>query len=113
MVAPVEPIVISQSVSVEIAVDAQLSSVGQLGERRLLGVIIPAATEGTAITFQGSVDGENYYVVYDKDGVLSYDFTDPGYLAVEPEKFLGLCFLKVDTGTNQADAVATLTLVIG
>jgi hypothetical protein len=110
----VNPITINRTVPVTIATSAQLSSAADLGDARLLAVVIPSNTEGTAITFQASVDGTNYFVIYDTDGsILSYDFTDPCVVLVDVAKFLGFRWLKLDTGTNQTGATATLTLVIG
>lgn len=111
MGASVDPVFGVRSVDVVIASGAQLSGPGELNERRLVGLIIPADTEGTAVTFEGSVDGVNFFDVYDADGVYSVDFTDPCYLAVDPLVFVGLPYVKVDTGTNQTTAAATITLV--
>lgn len=113
MAAQVEPVYADDKAIVTIASGAQLSNGALLGNRRLLGLIIPADTEGTAVTFQASIDGTNYFVMYNADGAISYNFTDPGYLAVNPLDFLGVKYLKVDTGTNQTTAAAQITLVTG
>lgn len=110
----VTPNVITRSLDVTIATSAQLSTAADLGDRRLQAVLIPSNTEGSAITFQVSIDGSTFYVLYDTDGaVLSYPFTDPGAVIVDAVKFLAFRHVKVDSGINQSGAIATLTLVAG
>lgn len=118
MVAPVEPIVVAQAIEVTIAVDASLSGVAKLGERRLLAIELPANTEGSALTFQGSFDGSTFYNVYDGSGEYAISFTDPSVLIVPAVDFLAFPYLKVRTGTagtptTQSGATATLRLIVG
>lgn len=99
-----------------IATSASLSSAVSLGPARPAAVIVPANTEGSALTFQGSVDGSTWFNLYDADGEFSIDFTDPCIIVLPLEKFLWCQHLKVRTGTaasptNQSGADATLTVI--
>lgn len=55
------------SSSVDIAASGSLSGGINLGGARLVALVLPTIASA-AITFQGSVDGVNYYNVYNSDG---------------------------------------------
>lgn len=106
-----------QTENATIAVSGNLSAAIALKGRLLSGVTVPAATEGTAMTFQGCDSATGTFLdVYDKDGnELSVVIGASKYTALDPTQFFGLDFVKVRTGTAasptaQTGASATLKL---
>ena len=45
-----------------------VSEAGDIAQARLVGIVIPAAFTGTALTFQVSADGTTYQGLYDDAG---------------------------------------------
>jgi hypothetical protein len=77
----------------------------------LVGISIPAAFTGIALTFQVSVDnGQTYQPMYKADGT-AYSVTVAAghYIQIPALDFAGIRFLKVISGSNEAaDRVLTL-----
>lgn len=100
-----------------IAVSASLSGIVDLNGQILTAIVIPAATEGTSMTFQQSADGTNFYDVYKDDGTeYSITVAASRYIVVDQSKFAGVRWLKVRTGTSgspttQSGADAAITLI--
>lgn len=106
-----------------IAAGASLSGASEdLQGHTLCGLLI--ATWGTSakLTFDVSPDGTTYAPLIDKDG--EYQVADPNavgsgtvYVAVNPDKFAGVRYFKVRSGTkgstvNQTGGVASIKPVI-
>lgn len=91
--------------TVTIALNAQLSGAVDLGGYPLCGVYIPAAFTGTAMTFEACDTLTGTYVGI-KDGASDYSITVAAgkYCPVNPEKFRGVRFLKVKSGSAEAAA---------
>lgn len=91
---------------VSVAEGAQLSSIITCGGFVLVGLLLPAALTSTALTFEASVDGESFFPVYDADtgDAVSYTVTEGTYLAINPEYFYGINYLKLKFGTDEAAA---------
>lgn len=72
----------------------------------LVGVQLPAAFTGVAMTFQGSVDGTTYQPVYStiSGTALSYTVAQGHYVAVDPVPFYGLAYIKLVSGTAEGGA---------
>lgn len=97
--------------AVSIASSAQTSSPIATGGMCLVGLILPAAFTGTAITFQVSsaIDG-TFQDLYDSSGALvSMTVAQGRAYAVDPSNFQGVSFLKIKSGTAEA-AARTVTL---
>jgi hypothetical protein len=108
---------LQSSKTVTVANGASLSGSSGLleGAQRLLGIITDSAWDTNAVTFQGSVDGTNFFNLY-KEGT---EYSLAGvvastYQALDPVVFLGVRAVKVRSGTAAAavnqtgDAVITL-----
>jgi hypothetical protein len=77
-----------------------------LGGNTLVGLIIPAAFTGTALTFSASdaIDG-TYSVVKGSDGAsVSYTVAQGTYVVIQPAVLAGIRFLKVISGSSEGGA---------
>jgi hypothetical protein len=74
----------------------------------LVGIQMPAAFTGTAITFTGSVDCTTYQAVYSTTSgtALSYTVAQGHYVAIDPTPFYGLNCLKIVSGSTEVAARA-------
>ena len=99
-----------------IASGASVSGAAAIGEKTLVGIVIPAAWTAAVITFQVSTDTVNYYELYDGAGnEVTLTVGAGQFIQIDPTKFRGINLFKLRSGTaaspvNQASAV-TLTLV--
>lgn len=100
-----------------IGAGAALSAEVALGEKTLVGIIMPAAWTAASITLQGTVDDQNFGNVFTAAGT-EYTITTPGvnqFIALDPTILRGLLGVKVRSGTSAAPvnqvAQAVLTLV--
>lgn len=71
----------------------------------LVGILMPAAFTGTALTFEAcaTVDG-TYVPVYNSAGAVSYTVAASQYIAIDPKDFYGIMFLKIKSGSTEAAA---------
>lgn len=75
-----------------------------LGDNVPTGIITPAAIDGTSLTFQGSVDGTNYYPIYDTTNTqVSVTIGTSRIHYLTPANFAGLAFLKLVGTQSTAD----------
>lgn len=81
----------------------------------LVGIQLPAAFTGTAITFQGSVDGTTYQPVYStiSGTALSYTVAQGRYIAIDPAPFYGLAYIKLVSGSSEGGARAFFVTLKG
>lgn len=99
--------------TVSIGAGASLSGgIDCLGQT-LVGIILPAGWTTATLSFQGSVDGTNWYNIYAASGseVVTGSFSASSYVALDPADFAGVPQLKVRSGsssaaTNQVSAVS-------
>jgi hypothetical protein len=86
--------------SAAIANGASLSDAIDLGGRRLGAIVMPAAWTAAALTFQVSVDGTNYYNLYDQDGVeFSLSADTSRTIVIDPSYFALFRYIKIRSGT--------------
>lgn len=86
--------------SVAIANGAQSSAAITTGGMVLVGVMMPAAFTGTAITFEAcDTLGGTYLPVYNSSGPVSYTVAASRYIAIDPKDFQGIEFLKIKSGS--------------
>lgn len=92
------------SLTVTIADAASLSDAGALNGRVLCGIQLPSGWSTQHVTFQGSVDGSNFFDVYDATNteVTISSAAASRFYQLEPAKFAGLKFVKVRSGTSAA-----------
>jgi hypothetical protein len=105
--------------TVTVANGASLSGAAQLlpNDGRLVAIIMDAAWDTNAVTFQVSVDGTNYFNLYNEGTEYSLaGVVASAYNAVDINVFLAARYVKVRSGTAAAavnqvgDAVVTLVM---
>lgn len=81
----------------------------------LVGIMLPDAFTGTAITFTGSVDGVAYKVVKSTTSgtTLSYTVAQGTYVAIDPAPFYGLAYIKLVSGSSEGGARALVVTLKG
>lgn len=72
----------------------------------LCGIQLPAAFTGTTLTFQASIDGTTFQPVYSTASgtALSYTVAQGHYVAVNPQDFQGVNYLKIVSGSSEGAA---------
>lgn len=101
-----------------IANNASLSGAVDLQDNPLVAVLIPSAWTTADITFQASVDGTNYYNVYNMSGD-EYTITVGGtsrLIVLSPLEFQWARYVKIRSGTAGTPVAQggarTLTVVV-
>lgn len=97
-----------------IANGAQSSAAFNCGGMSLVGVLLPAAFTGTALTFEVStaIDGTFVPLKSSTSGTaLSYTVAQGTYCAIDPKDFHGVQFLKIKSGSAEGGA-RTLTCML-
>lgn len=89
-----------------IAISTTTSAAIQTNGLSLVGIQLPAAFTGTAISFLGSVDGTTYQAVKSTTSgtALSYTVAQGTYAAINPQDFYGLPFIKLVSGSTEVAA---------
>lgn len=79
----------------------------------LVGIQLPAAFTGTALTFQVSLDGTTYQLLKSttSGSSLSYTVAQGTYVAIDPTPFYGARYIKIVSGTAEG-AARTLALAL-
>jgi hypothetical protein len=86
-----------------IANGASLSGIVDLGTYRLFGILMdPTAWTAAALTFQVSIDGVNFYNLFDDTGTeINWTVLAQQFITVAvPAKWLGIRYIKVRSGTS-------------
>jgi hypothetical protein len=99
-----------------IGAGASLSAEVGLGEKTLVGIVMPAGWDAASLTFQASPDDVNFPELYDGAGnAVSFTVAAGQFIAVDPTRWRGVTAIKVRSGTSGAPvnqtAARTLTLV--
>lgn len=78
----------------------------------LVGIICAAGFATANLTFQASVDGTNYYTMYNAAGAVVTVFSAAAseWIALDPADFAGVPYLKVVSSATQSGG-DVLTLV--
>lgn len=103
--------------SVTIANGASLSGVANVMDGEVVAIVLPALTSA-AISFQGSVDGTNFYDLYTSGGTeVTLGAANTGSRIQDvPEVVRTMPYLKVRSGPTAAavnqGAARTITLVV-
>jgi hypothetical protein len=94
------------AVAASIASGQQISSTIELEGYSFCGVFLPAAFTGTALTFEASYDGTNFFPVYNTTSgtALSYTVAQGHYCAIDPKDFYGINYLQIKSGSAEAAA---------
>lgn len=99
-----------------IGVGASLSAEVALGEKTLVGIVMPAGWDAAALTFQASPDDVNFSELYSSAGsAVSFTVAAGQFIAVDPTTWRGVTGIKVRSGTAAAPVNQTanrsLTLI--
>ena len=95
-----------------IANGQQVSNAINLNGFVLVAVLLPAAFTGTALTFQGSLDGTNFFDMKKSDGTaLSYTVAQGTFVPIDPTLFHGLAAVKLKSGSAEG-AQRTLAVAV-
>lgn len=79
--------------------------------KKLVGFITPGALDGSAFTFKGAVNADDTPInVYNGGTAYSVNVGTSRYVAVDPNVFLGLSYIKIVSGSTET-AARTITLV--
>lgn len=79
----------------------------------LCGILMPAAFTGTALTFLASVDGVDFFPIYNAAGVVSYSAQAGQYIAIDPQDFYGVTYLQIKSGSAEAATRALICSLKG
>lgn len=77
-----------------------------------LAVLTPAALTGTTFTFQASVDGTNFYDLYNGSSAYSVTVASSRYIALNPDVFQGVFYIRIVSGSAEG-ASRTIYIVSG
>ncbi len=96
---------LGRAATVTIANGATVSNAIDVADSQIVGVFLPAALTGVALTFQGSVDNNTFNAITKVDGT-AYTLTIAAakYVMIPPNDLGGVRFLKVVSGTAEAAA---------
>lgn len=99
--------------TVDIASGGTVSGAKNTAGTVLVGIHLPAAFTGTALTFQTATGpSATYHVMKASSGSsLSYTVGQGTYVIIDPKDFNGAQYLKVVSGTAEG-AARTLTLML-
>ena len=88
-----------------IAISTTTSAAIPTGGTSLVGVMMPAAFTGTAISFTASNTlAGTYNAVVNAAGAVSYPAAASQYVAIDPKDFQGITFLKIVSNGTEAAA---------
>ena len=93
-----------KDVTIDISANTTQSNAVNTDGMLLTGIVFPAAMTGTAVTFDFSVDGTNFYDVVETDGTeVSYTVTAGDVVRVDPSgwAFASSGFLRIVSGTAE------------
>ena len=91
------------TVTATIAASATTSGACDCGNMNIVGIITPAALTGTALTLKASVDGTNFFDVYDSGGTqVSVTVSTSRYISLVPSDLASMDYVKVVSGSAEA-----------
>ena len=77
-----------------------------------LAVLTPAALTGTTFTFEASVDGTNFYDLYNGGTEYSVTVAASRYIALNPDVFQGVQYERLVSGSSEG-ASRTIYVISG
>lgn len=95
------PPVITSNNTATIASSASLSDAIDLGGTTLSGYIMPATWTAANITFQASVDGTNFYNLYDQFGnEVTNVVSTSRFVCLTPSDMASIRYIKIRSGSS-------------
>ena len=96
-----------------IAAGAALSAEVPLGEKTLVGIIMPAAWTAASLTFQATPDDANFSELYEGAGnAVSIIAAAGQFVQIDPAKWRGITGIKVRSGTSGSPVNQSVQAVI-
>lgn len=96
-----------------IAASGSLSAEVPLGEKTLVGIVMPAAWTAAGITFQATADDVNFSELYDGAGnEITLTAAAGQFIQVDPTKWRGITGVKVRSGTAASPVNQTVQAVL-
>ncbi len=74
------------------------------GGRIPLAILTPAALTGTEFKFQASIDGNNFFALYNGATELAITVNTSRYIALNPDIFASVRYLKIISGSSESAA---------
>jgi hypothetical protein len=88
------------------------STAANLGGTNLVGILFPSSMTGSNLTFQGSLDGTNFFDIYDTAGsALTMTISANRFVALVPSDFACVRYIKLVSDGSEA-AERTIQLAI-
>lgn len=79
------------------------SNVVDIGNKTVIGIVMPGSWTAANLTMQVSTDGTTYNDVYDSAGTeKTYTAAVSRYIIIDPADFIGAKYIKVRSGTAAA-----------
>lgn len=94
-----------KEVTIDISANTTQSNAVNTDGMLLTAIVFPSAMTGTAVTFDFSIDGTNFYDVVETDGTeVSYTVTAGDVVRVDPSgwAFASSGFLRIVSGSAEA-----------
>ena len=96
-----------------IATGASLSASITCGGLRLSGIITPSSWTANTITFQASLDGTNFFNVYDAGGnEYTLNVSASRYIILDIRAFYSIPFLKIRAGTSSSPSTQSVNQTV-
>lgn len=87
---------------VTIATGTTSTGLSMTRNRVPVAILTPAALTGTSMTFQASLDGTNFYDLYNGSTQYSVTVAASRYIALNPDVFQGVAFIRLVSGSSEA-----------
>jgi hypothetical protein len=95
------PSLITSDLTATIANGASLSGAIDLRGTTLVGYIMPASWTAADITFRGSVDGTNFFDLYNQFGIeIKHTVAASRFIALIASDLASIRYIKVRSGTT-------------
>jgi hypothetical protein len=88
------------------------TSISMTRNRVPVAILTPTALTGTTMTFQASVDGTNFYDVYNGSSAYSLTVAASRYIALNPDVFQGVFYIRLVSGSAEG-AARTIYVISG
>ena len=96
-----------------IGVGTSLSAEVALGEKTLVGIVMPAGWDAASLTFQATPDDATFSELQDGAGsAVSFTVSAGVFVQVDPTKWRGITGIKVRSGTSGAPVNQTANRVL-
>jgi uncharacterized protein (AIM24 family) len=92
-----------------VANNGTVSATVDLGEGTLCGYFLPASWSGTAVTYNVSFDGTNFFLLSSGGSTLTTTVAASRYIAIDPNIFRGVKSVQFISGTSETSGPKTIT----